>query len=91
MVTFDNKAALDSVASFLKQQPNRKVAITGYAENIGSRDKNLTLSEFRAKTVATYLIQKGVQTTQMKTVWKGAEMIEKAAKNRRVLLRILPK
>lgn len=89
-LTANNKAVLDSVAAFLNQHSNQKIAITGYAENIGSREKNLTLSEFRTKTVATYLLQKGVPSQQIETAWKGADVAEKVGKNRRVLLQILP-
>jgi outer membrane protein OmpA-like peptidoglycan-associated protein len=89
-LTANNKTVLDSVAAFLNHQSNQKIAITGYAENIGPREKNLTLSEFRTKTVATYLLQKGVPSQQIETAWKGADVAEKVEKNRRVLLQILP-
>lgn len=67
------KSALDSVAKFLSDQPQMILRITGYTDNVGDAAKNVILSEYRAKTVANYLMQKGIQTSQILVIGKGGE------------------
>lgn len=63
---------LDDIATALNR--NREVsnvAITGYADRIGSNQYNLRLSERRAISVKDYLVNKGVDSSRMKTEGKG--------------------
>lgn len=63
---------LDEIATALNR--NREVtnvAITGYADRIGSNQYNLKLSERRAASVRDYLMNKGVDSSRMKTEGKG--------------------
>ncbi len=89
-LTTQTKAALDSMASLLAQQPGITAQITGYTEDIGERKLNMTLSEFRVKTVANYLKQKGIPDEQMNVGWKGPESAtnagHKKGKNQRVIV-----
>jgi len=87
------KTSLDSVAQILLTQLQLTARITGYTDNVGEQKLNLTLSEYRAKMVANYLLQKGVQPSQLSTAWKGsssltatAESETERSKNRRVVL-----
>jgi OOP family OmpA-OmpF porin len=50
---------LDDVIKILKDDPNLKLEIEGYTDNIGSEDMNLLLSEKRARAVLVYLQTKG--------------------------------
>ncbi len=84
-----NKGVLDSLAIFLEGQSYKKVRITGYTEDIGSRSKNIILSEFRAKTVSNYLQQKGVKSERIEATWKGSDVPERVKTNKRVLIEIL--
>ena len=84
-----NKIVLDSLANFLGEQPYKKVRITGYTEDIGSRSKNIILSEFRAKTVSNYLQQKGIKSERIEATWKGSDVPERVKTNKRVLIEIL--
>lgn len=61
---------LDSLAAYLLTHPGQKVAITGHTDNIGNPNLNQTLSEFRAKVVYNYLINKRVNPKQI--TWTGA-------------------
>ena len=63
---------LDEIATALNR--NREVtnvAITGYADRIGSNQYNLKLSERRAASVKDYLVNKGVDSSRLKTEGKG--------------------
>lgn len=63
---------LDEIATALNR--NREVtnvAITGYADRIGSNQYNLKLSERRAVSVKNYLVNKGVDSSRLKTEGRG--------------------
>lgn len=71
------KSSLSKFANnVLKQNPDMDVAIQGYTDNQGwrnstvaqSQQKNLELSQMRAQSVSTYLMQCGVNGTQIKSV-----------------------
>ncbi|MEM6298060.1 MAG: OmpA family protein, partial [Bacteroidota bacterium] len=50
---------LDRFADFLQRHPDLpKIEIGGHTDNIGDPDKNLELSEFRARRVVEYLVKK---------------------------------
>ncbi|MBO7431972.1 MAG: OmpA family protein [Elusimicrobia bacterium] len=86
----DNYAGLDVVAEFLKETPNVSVKIEGHTDNIGTKEYNQKLSERRAKSVANYLINKGVDSSKITTEGFGFskpiasnKTAEGRAKNRR--------
>jgi len=63
---------LDEIATALNRNREvNNVAITGYADRIGSQQYNLKLSERRAVSVKDYLVNKGVDSGRMKTEGKG--------------------
>ena len=91
------KTNLDAISKALVAQPQTKLQITGHTDNVGESDKNLILSEYRAKVVASYLEQKGVSASQLVVEWKGAaapavsnDLEENKIKNRRVELKVIP-
>jgi len=47
---------LDRLVQYLKLNPNTKIEISGYTDNVGNEEHNQNLSEARAKAVADYLI-----------------------------------
>lgn len=55
-----SKTELDGLVTILNQNPTMKIEIRGHTDNVGSDELNLTLSENRAKSVVTYLIEKGI-------------------------------
>jgi outer membrane protein OmpA-like peptidoglycan-associated protein len=62
---------LDKLAGFLQHYPERTVEIEGHTDNVGSADLNRGLSQRRADSVKTYLVQKGVESNRLSTSGKG--------------------
>ena len=60
---------LDKVVQLLKDNPNLKIQISGYTDDIGQPKDNILLSNNRAKTVVDYLVTKGV--LQPRLIYKG--------------------
>ncbi len=57
---------LDDVVEVLKRNPQiKKVRIEGHTDWIGSDAYNIRLSDRRAESVRTYLIQKGVESDRL--------------------------
>ena len=50
-------ASLQALAKYLKNNPNRIVALVGHSDSIGDLDRNIALSKERAEAVAQYLVQ----------------------------------
>ncbi len=66
------KKALEVIADILKKDKNKKILITGYTDNIGSKTYNLRLSLQRAQSVADYLVYvEGINSERIKIVGKG--------------------
>ena len=60
--------ALKNIADYLKKHSDKKYFIVGHTDNVGDFQTNLTLSENRAKAVASELIAKfGVKENQLLT------------------------
>lgn len=57
----------------LKQYPNYKLVIQGYADERGSQEYNLSLGEARAQSAKTYLVNVGIPAQQLSTVSYGKE------------------
>ncbi len=57
--------ALNNIATILKENPDMVMEVAGHTDNVGDDNKNLILSETRAKSVATYLQSQGVAKKQL--------------------------
>lgn len=82
---------LDSVVSFMYSEPTLEIIISGHTDNTGTEAHNLQLSENRARAVAGYLRDKGIDSKRIQHTGHGSTMPvmnnETAAgrlKNRRV-------
>jgi len=56
---------LDKVVDFLNRYPQRKAAIEGYDDSMGSDQHNRALLERRADAVKTYLIRNGIGSERL--------------------------
>ncbi len=91
------KEALSVVGDIVRENPAKKVIVTGYTDNIGSESYNLRLSLQRAQSVADYLIyREKVNPKLFEIVGKGkadpvaSNATEKGrSKNRRVEIRLI--
>ena len=62
-------AELDKIVLLLKDNPNLKIEIDGYTDNVGLAKDNLSLSDNRAKAVVNYLLSKGIVPARL--TYKG--------------------
>ena len=82
---------LDELIIYLKQNPELKIQINGHTDYLGKAAYNQKLSEDRAKSVADYLISKGISKNRITSKGYGEsqpidpnEPEDAQAKNRRV-------
>ena len=64
-LTPEDQATLDRAADAMKTNPNARLRMEGYTDNVGSDTHNLTLSQQRAIAVATYLKGKGIDGSRL--------------------------
>jgi len=64
-------ADLDKLAVFLKRYDTRSVRIEGYTDNVGTDESNISLSQRRAASVQSYLVNQGVGSSRMTTSGQG--------------------
>lgn len=73
---------LQRLVLFMKVNQNLKIEIAGHTDNVGSDEKNMLLSESRAKAVAEYLKTKGISENRL--TYKGYGETEPVAPNETV-------
>ena len=64
---------LDQIADYMLHNPDGSIHIKGYTDSTGSYTYNISVSEFRANTIKTFLVGKGLETTRIKTFGLGPE------------------
>lgn len=62
---------LNKLVAFLNKYPDRKVQIEGYTDDVGSDDSNQGLSQRRAESVKSYLVQQGISSARLSAVGMG--------------------
>lgn len=82
---------LDSVARALNEHGELRSHVIGHTDNTGQQAMNQKLSQDRAQSVATYLVNRGVTSTRVTTEGRGPNdpvaantTVEGRAANRRV-------
>ena len=85
---------LDEVVTILQENPEMKLEIQGHADNTGTPEYNLWLSERRARRVMDYLVSKGIDPDRLTAKGYGStqpvvsnDTAEGRARNRRVELK----
>ena len=69
----ESQEKLNKMAAFLHQNPEKRVRISGHADERGSAEYNITLGWKRSLIVAEYLQKKGVQAKQVVMLSYGKE------------------
>ena len=72
-LTTADKDKLNAVAERLQSNPDEKITVQGYTDNIGTPAYNLKLSQRRADSVAAYLADKGIACDRITTKGYGIE------------------
>jgi outer membrane protein OmpA-like peptidoglycan-associated protein len=82
---------LQQILDLLKKNPTQKIEIQGHTDNVGGDAYNQTLSEARAKSIVTWLTQRGIAGDRLtaKGFGKTRPVADNAtdagrAKNRRI-------
>jgi outer membrane protein OmpA-like peptidoglycan-associated protein len=63
--------SLNKLVAFLNQYPDRNIMIEGHTDDVGTDASNLTLSERRAGSVQSYLLQQGVGSQRITSSGMG--------------------
>ena len=72
--------ALDAVVRFLRAHPTRPIYILGHTDDTGSPERNLLLSEQRARTVNAFLLSRGLPPQRLR--YRGVGSARPMADNR---------
>ncbi|GAA5647386.1 MULTISPECIES: OmpA family protein [Vibrio] len=87
---------IDEMADFMKEYPETKIEIQGYASKVGSANHNLALSKRRATAVEQVLLREGVEPNRVKIVGYGDTHLSEIgtdetshAMNRKVVARVV--
>ena len=86
---------IDSLVGFMNENPSINIEISGYTDNSGSDEHNMTLSLERAAAVMTALLERGISVKRINAVGYGAnrplvpnDSEKNKALNRRVEIRV---
>ena len=72
-ITEDSEEALKSIISILDEYPNAKFTVEGHTDSVGSAQNNKRLSEARALSVKSYLVDNGVDEFRLSSAGFGEE------------------
>ena len=88
---------LNRVAEVLNRYPDTTIQVAGHTDSSGSDALNMSLSQRRAESVRSYLIQQGIDSSRIEAVGYGKtrpiasnSTAEGRRLNRRVEIRIIP-
>ena len=88
-------AILDRLVAFMNENKDKKAALAGHTDNIGTEAYNLKLSERRVNSVRDYVVKKGVDSGSISGQGFGEskpiadnKTKEGRAKNRRVEIKV---
>jgi len=68
-----SKTELDEIEGYLSLHKRLKIEISGHTDTMGNTKYNMLLSENRAKAVASYFMEKGIDSTRISYKGYGSE------------------
>ncbi len=71
---YEARRDLDQIADILLRYPETSVTVAGHTDSRGHADYNQRLSEYRAQSVANYLVSRGVPPYRISSVGYGETM-----------------
>lgn len=87
----ESQGIIDELFKMLSSNPALKIIVEGHTDNVGTAASNKTLSEQRASSIKTALVNKGISADRIKTIGYGQDKpiadnstVDGKAKNRRV-------
>ncbi len=87
----ESQSIVDELYQMLEENPSLKISVEGHTDNVGSKESNQSLSEQRAASLKTALVNNGIGSDRIETAGFGAEQPiadnsteDGKAKNRRV-------
>jgi len=69
----ESYAELNRVITFLKENPNVKIELSGHTDNVGNDEFNKSLSQKRADSVLAYLTANGIDVARLTAKGYGME------------------
>ena len=66
-LTLLSRFELDNVVDAMVERPNLVAELGGHTDNTGSEETNLTVSQNRAESVKTYLVENGIEADRVNT------------------------
>jgi OmpA-OmpF porin, OOP family len=86
---------IEDAKTYLQNNQDKKLMVTGYTDNVGDPDKNMQLSASRAAFVKAELVKKGIDANRIESSGKGMNdpaadnnTAEGRASNRRVTIQL---
>jgi OmpA-OmpF porin, OOP family len=62
---------IEDAKTYLQNNPDKKLLVTGYTDNVGDAEKNMQLSANRAAFVKAELVKKGIASDRIESSGKG--------------------
>jgi outer membrane protein OmpA-like peptidoglycan-associated protein len=69
-----SKASLKELLEFIEANPESRFVITGHTDSTGTDEVNIPLSLARAKAVAEWLLERGVEQKRLRIVGAGSSL-----------------
>jgi outer membrane protein OmpA-like peptidoglycan-associated protein len=74
---------LDKLVAIMKQNPDFKISVSAFTDNVGDKNYNLALSKKRSKAIFKYLVSKGITSDRVTHSGKGVSSKYSAASDNR--------